>query len=92
VRNPPRRLPGGSTLLDESGLSPICQGNDPKASAFLVTHISQQTANCRGPRSYFGYLNSGAAFSASFVVFIFATHLSFFTSWVIATDAGETAT
>lgn len=43
-------------------------------------------------RTYFGYLNSGAPLSASFVVFILATHLSFFTSWLIATEAGETAT
>ncbi|CAN5282134.1 hypothetical protein BH10PSE11_BH10PSE11_04560 [soil metagenome] len=28
------------------------------------------------PNSYFGYLNSGAAFSASLVVFIFADHVS----------------
>ena len=31
-------------------------------------------------RYYFGYLNSGAAFSASLVVFIDASHLSFFWS------------
>jgi hypothetical protein len=30
--------------------------------------------------AYFGYLNSGAAFSASLVVFIDASHLSFFWS------------
>ncbi len=30
--------------------------------------------------NYFGYLNSGAAFSASLVVFIDASHLSFLVS------------
>jgi hypothetical protein len=30
--------------------------------------------------AYFGYLNSGAAFSASLVVFIDASHLSFLSS------------
>jgi hypothetical protein len=42
--------------------------------------------------TYFGYLNSGAAFSASLVVFIDASHLSFFWSWLILTDDGDTAT
>jgi hypothetical protein len=32
------------------------------------------------PNDYFGYLNSGAAFSASLVVFIDASHLSFLLS------------
>jgi hypothetical protein len=31
-------------------------------------------------KDYFGYLNSGAAFSASLVVFIDASHLSFLLS------------
>src|ERR1700704_6241240 len=43
-------------------------------------------------RAYFGYLNSGAAFSASFVVFIDASHLSFLASWRMLTEAGDTAT
>ena len=52
---------------------------------------------CRRPlllrdRPYFGYLNSGAAFSASLVVFIDAIHLSFLASWRILTEAGDTAT
>ena len=41
---------------------------------------------------YFGYLNSGAAFSASLVVFIVATHLSFLVSRFTLTDDGDTAT
>lgn len=41
---------------------------------------------------YFGYLNSGAALSASLVVFILATHLSLAVSWVMATEFGDTAT
>ena len=42
--------------------------------------------------AYFGYLNSGASFSASFVVFIDASHLSFLASRRMLTDEGETAT
>jgi hypothetical protein len=42
--------------------------------------------------AYFGYLNSGAALSASLVVFILATHLSLAVSWVMATEFGDTAT
>ena len=42
--------------------------------------------------TYFGYLNSGAAFSASLVVFIVATHLSFLVSRLTLTEAGDTAT
>jgi hypothetical protein len=37
-------------------------------------------------------LNSGAAFSASLVVFIVATHLSFLASRFTLTEPGETAT
>ena len=54
---------------------------------------------CRRPFSrgeaicaYFGYLNSGAAFSASLVVFIVATHLSFLVSRFTLTEDGDTAT
>src|SRR5258705_6576740 len=36
--------------------------------------------------AYFGYLNSGAAFSASLVVFIVATHLSFLVSCLTLTE------
>ena len=42
--------------------------------------------------TYFGYLNSGAAFSASLVVFIVATHLSFLVSRLMLTEDGDTAT
>jgi len=35
---------------------------------------------CGAERDYFGYLNSGAAFNASFVVLIDASHLSFLLS------------
>ena len=42
--------------------------------------------------AYFGYLNSGAAFSASLVVFMVATHLLFFSSYLTLTEAGDTAT
>lgn len=43
-------------------------------------------------KPYFGYLNSGAAFSASLVVFIDASHLSFLASWRMLTEDGDTAT
>ena len=36
--------------------------------------------------AYFGYLNSGASFSASLVVFIDASHLSFLASRRMFTD------
>ena len=49
------------------------------------------TLQLRGS-TYFGYLNSGAAFSASLVVFIIATHLSFLVSRLMLTEDGDTAT
>ncbi|MDB5616243.1 MAG: hypothetical protein JWQ24_481 [Tardiphaga sp.] len=42
--------------------------------------------------NYFGYLNSGAAFNASLVVFMVASHLLFLVSYLTLTDDGETAT
>jgi hypothetical protein len=62
-------------------------------------HAAKQDSRrhcCRRPfvelrDAYFGYLNSGAAFKASLVVFIDATHLlSLFR--LTFTEAGETAT
>jgi hypothetical protein len=52
---------------------------------------------CRRPSfieagAYFGYLNSGAAFKASLVVFIVASHLLFLVSYLTLTDDGDTAT
>jgi hypothetical protein len=72
----------------------------PKCGSSLRTeHAAKQDSRrhcCRRPfvelrDAYFGYLNSGAAFSASLVVFIDATHLlSLFR--LTFTEAGETAT
>ncbi len=57
------------------------------AAKFTVTFQVKQpptsllTALLQVPfEDYFGYLNSGAAFSASLVVFIDASHLSFLLS------------
>ena len=64
-------------------------------------HVAKKTADIAADgrscsifksNDYFGYLNSGAAFSASLVVFIDASHLSFLASQRTLTDDGDTAT
>ena len=51
------------------------QQNEKQPPASLPTAVLMQPN-----AAYFGYLNSGAAFSASLVVFIDASHLLFFSS------------
>jgi hypothetical protein len=59
-----------------------------KPPALLSAAVGYST----NPPLYFGYLNSGAAFSASLVVFIEASHLLFLLSKRTLTDDGDTAT
>lgn len=71
----------------------IAPGNDDwsekRPPALLPTAVSYSIFK---RNYYFGYLNSGAAFSASLVVFIDASHLLFLLSKRTLTDDGDTAT
>jgi hypothetical protein len=79
-----------------------CTVCDEWWARFALPTLQEQNSRrhcCRRPfsrgkvfRAYFGYLNSGAAFSASLVVFIVATHLSFLVSRFTLTEDGDTAT
>ena len=76
-----------------------CLARSLASLACMADKANSRRHCCRRPfsrgeliRSYFGYLNSGAAFSASLVVFIVATHLSFLVSRLTLTEDGDTAT
>ena len=83
-------MPTVSFTEHDGGHTSLCPAykNAKQPPALLPTAVLTWQSIC----AYFGYSNSGAAFSASLVVFIVATHLSFLASRFTLTEDGDTAT